>query len=131
VNVYEAADFVQSLALKPGWKIEEVIPMAPNMLGVVVSLNVANSNERYAPDYRGDTFTAQTINLIPVTGLSKTELCGKVIKICLEKEAHEWREFARYQDGQRWVAPFHPHQEQGERNWLTGMARPDLVSTEL
>lgn len=124
MDITEAAAFINGLALKPGWTID-ARPAGYTSVYTVVTFPTWNSAEAYAPGYEADPFTrpvARTIGITPQ--MTRADITAAVVKLCLETEMHEWAEFTRYYDQGRWVAPLHPHQDQGMRALLAGKAVP-------
>lgn len=117
----DAARLIKGLALRPGYELHASV-LTYGWLELSLTFDTYNSNERYAPDYaRGDKFTRIAPPAeVYVADMSETDVLRTVMEYILTSEAHEWREFLRYRtsDG-RWVAPFHPHQATGNRNWIT------------
>jgi hypothetical protein len=130
MNTYEAAQFINGLALKPGWTIRAQ-GGGYSTVHLAISFAKMNSSEVYAPGYRVPLPDVPLQRSIVVTpSMSKAEIVADVLRLCLETETHEWCEFTRYQDESgRWVAPFHPHRTDGQRNWLTGRAQPRLAAS--
>jgi hypothetical protein len=128
VNIYEAARFINAMALRPGWDVTAV-PYDGKVLATF-TLQTFNSNEMFAPDYeRGDPFTRPVQHLIDVpASMTRATLAAEVLRLICETEIHEHMEFTRYYDDTtgRYVAPCHPHRPEGESNWLTGRAMPRL-----
>lgn len=128
MDTYEAARFIEGLALKPGWKIT-AYPANAYGYGAVhfkLSYSAHDTSEQYAPGYRVP-FRAQLTRAVLVTpGTTEDDIVAQVLKLILEIETHEWQETIRYQRQGRWHAPFHPHQVTGVRRWLQGLARPSL-----
>jgi hypothetical protein len=129
MDARQAAGFINGLALKPGWQIDAT-PADYGRVVLNISFPTFNSNEQYAPTYAAAPFTARNVRTVTVTSYSTpASVTGDVLRLCLETEAHEWQEMLRYQASGRWVAPFHPHRPEGQRNWLTGAARPQLAGS--
>ena len=54
---------------------------------------------------------------IDVKDLDEDQLLYRVIKWISEAQEHEDREFTRVKRNGRWTAPFHPHNDDGNRLW--------------
>jgi hypothetical protein len=132
MDARQAAGIVNTMAVRPGWTVEAV-ELDTSTIALLLSVDTYNSNERYAPDYAaGDAFAGSPDPcLVDVAGMDTVGLIGEVVRRCIAKDAHEWREFARYQDPAtgRWIAPFHPHRPDGRANWNTGLASPLLADS--
>jgi len=130
MDTQEAVRFINNdLTLKPGWTIRAQAGWRPGMVELEVRFAAQDSN--YPPDYKvplPDVPLHRSIFVQPY--MEKAHVSALILQLCLETEAHEWQELLRYRDDSgRWVAPFHPHRRDGQRNWLTGAAAPRLEAS--
>lgn len=123
MRVDSAVTLVNSLVLKPGWKVEaeDYSHRHEGCIRVNFTYVAYRSERELAPDgYPELVPGGARAAFVIAAGAMKDDydLYRKVIElIVFEIELHEWREFLRV-PGTFW-APFHPHRTDGMERWGT------------
>jgi hypothetical protein len=122
----EAVAIVNVMACKPGYTIR-ARRFGPWEMGVSIALATVDSS--YPPDFPHPVNTG-TFRLIRTDSLrNEVDIAGMLHQIGMDMESHEWREFlATQQPSGRWVAPLHPHTEEGQRNFAAVKDREFAMS---
>ena len=114
----EAVRQIRNTAFKPGWEYQAV-PFHDDL--VMVDLFIDTVDTSY-PDADGicrrKTRIVGGTKVLDVSGLTETGLCFELLKLALDADEHEDREFlkVRQPDGS-WYSPLHPHTPEGNRAW--------------
>lgn len=123
MRVDDACKCINGLATVPGFTVEACSHehrYEDTLKLTVTAVGYPNSDEGQAPDYPepidpNGPYAHFAVYVGDVD--DRDELVGRVIDTLCRSFAHEVREFTRYFDGTRWVAPFHPHKRHGIEAW--------------
>ncbi len=126
----KASDLInENVTYKPDWEVYarpasymELVTIGKSRdwnrqyITISVEARVKDSNRVYAPNYFRDIWSSwsQTIDVTNIE--DDKELYYMVLQFLIGHEIHEAREFLKT-DKNRYEAPFHPHTEEGRRNW--------------
>jgi hypothetical protein len=117
----EAVKIVNSTIFRPGWRWAA---RASRSMGDVIIVDFELDTVDTSHPSRGGGYTVPRLlawdKVIDVSGVSGSdELLGMILQEVHETQEHEDREFLRSWDEstQSWVAPFHPHREEGKAIW--------------
>ena len=103
---------LQHIHLRKGWKLDWV-PGPRNTISVQIQGMVDDSSDYPRYQRKSIAHGRFYVDLNRVPG--PAELIRLVLDSLIEMAIHEEREFLRV--GPKWVAPFHPHTDRGERNY--------------
>jgi hypothetical protein len=120
VNTQEAVRFLNNdVAWEPGVTVK-----AAAGIWVVVTMAVTDSSSvRADGTYPSDAETElqSGFSLLPYEYETREKLLYRMIREIAKMHEHDVREFTRVRDESgRWVAPFHPHREDGDELWNHG-----------
>jgi hypothetical protein len=126
VNTQEAVRFLNNdVAWEPGVTVQAA-PALPFKTGISVQITMAvidSSSVREDGTYPSDAETElqSGFSLLPYEYETREKLLYRMIREIAKMHEHDTREFTRVRDESgRWVAPFHPHREDGDELWNHG-----------
>jgi hypothetical protein len=127
MNTQEAVEAVNGMVFKPGWRVT-----AADFLGMVEVTMYIDTVDTSYPDADGTCRKQVTLyreKMINPGGLDLEGLCYQVLKLAMETDVHEDREFlkVRGEDG-RWYSPLHPHTRAGEEAWADNLRKDSQLS---
>lgn len=113
-----AVSLVNSATFKPGWSFRAAPGLVVGEIDVECTIRTVDTSrpsrdgEYVVPKVLEDEFSVKAARL---TGM---EILFFLLKRAREMDVHEDREFLRIPDGRGgWVAPFHPHTDDGNYLW--------------
>jgi len=128
----EAIKIIDEAAWRPGVKVS-----ASQSFGYygVIELEIIFDTYDSDPQFitEDGTYTRRAKigpqTMLNVSDLDEGQLLFKILEFIAYAQQHEDREFLRVKRGDNWVAPFHPHRNDGERLWAR-KGRGEALDTE-
>lgn len=125
MKAQEAADILNSAAWRPGMEIRaRVVYTAPDLpipeLEVIQVEVIFHTYDSSWPDDDGQYRVPRSIapqGMLPVGDMDEEALLFAVLRMVAQAHEHEDREFLRVRKNGKWVAPFHPHNDDTDRLW--------------
>lgn len=120
MNAEDACKLIHSTCFRKDWKITaECNERYENCVKVTVNYPAQLSNAGMAPHYPISIEGGLTVERNIMVGEleSPLELWRRLLAWFGLIHSHEDREFFRVWNGEKWVAPFHPHTTEGMKLW--------------
>ena len=112
MNVIHARDLVNSLTVRPNYKIHADESWMPGMLDITIECKTFDSSN--PPNFPRAITIAPTGQIYVGKMVNDKELLAQVFQLIMRMEAHEWQEFLRLDSAHGYEAPFHPHTVNGQ-----------------
>ena len=137
MHASEAIKIISEATWRPGVKVIAVEPFGyvRGHYGEEILLEIVFDTYDSDPQYlTEDGKYTRKINVGPQTALNvgnldEGQLLFKILEFISFAQQHEDREFLRVKRNGKWIAPFHPHRNDGERLWAR-QGRGEAPDTE-
>lgn len=126
MKAQEAADLLNRTTFRPGWKIRARVTGS----WTIEIRYVLETVDTSYPGPDGRYIVPRTLDQevpVDVFSLDEHSLLRLVLTGIQILQEHEDREFLRIRRNGEWVAPFHPHNEAGQRAWAVTEAERKMA----
>lgn len=113
----EACDLVNSLLIKPGWKVTAQPWQQRHESSIRLHVEFEAQDTSYPPDYPHHMTVVGDYALMTGDCRDGYDVLRKVLGIILSIEEHEWREWLKLGEEHDYRPPFHPHTDEGMIRW--------------
>jgi hypothetical protein len=118
MQVNDAVRLINSTTFRPGWRLS-ARPARYDPTSIVITYDIDTVDTSY-PDEAGRYKVGKHLTSDIVHDVSSKDayqLLRAVLDDAHQIDQHEDREFLRVRQGGAWIAPFHPHNPDGEARW--------------